>query len=522
MRAIVVAGVACAALVLSGAAAAHVMQVPYTLPVPFWLYAYGATGALLASFVIVGYFVRADTAATASRVFDVSRAPVFRALAQPFVVATLRVLTVAAFALAIASGLFGTRYPTANFNITFFWVVFALGFTYVVAIAGDMYPIVGPWRVLCDWIERVAANAFRGRVRYPSWLAYYPALAFYMAFIWIELFGGTVPRSLSLILAAYTGINIAGAWLFGRDAWFRYAELFSVFFRMIGMQAPVEYRCARDQAARSMSAPANARPDDRQRDHASASAGGHVTARAPFMGLLERPAEHFSLLLFVLFMLSSTAFDGMHETVPWVGIFWKQIYPLLASFIAKGDPQQYLVLVEFFYYWQWLMLFVSPFIYLAIYLFFIALTKWVTRSRLSMRELALRFTFSLIPIAFVYNVTHYFTLLFSQGPFIVPLLADPFGFGWNLFGMKSLYEQPFMFEAGTVWHTQVSLILFGHIVSVYLSHVEALKVFQSTRKAAVSQVPLLLLMMMLTTIGLWILSLPIAAGQVLLPPATPS
>jgi hypothetical protein len=35
-----------------------------------------------------------------------------------------------------------------------------------------------------------------------------------------------------------------------------------------------------------------------------------------------------------------------------------------------------------------------------------------------------------------------------------------------------------------------------------------------------SQLPMLALMVLLTTAGLWILSLPIAAGQVLEPPTT--
>jgi hypothetical protein len=99
------------------------------------------------------------------------------------------------------------------------------------------------------------------------------------------------------------------------------------------------------------------------------------------------------------------------------------------------------------------------------------------------------------------------------------LASDPFGFGWDLFGTKGWYSQRYMLEADTVWHLQVGFILLGHIVSVYLAHVEALKVFRSSREAALSQIPLLLLMVMLTTIGLWILSLPIAAGQVLLPQA---
>jgi hypothetical protein len=203
--------------------------------------------------------------------------------------------------------------------------------------------------------------------------------------------------------------------------------------------------------------------------------------------------------------------------VPWVGIFWKYLYPVLES--ATGQP--YRVLVNVFYYWQWLMLLLAPFIYLAIYYAFIGLAKLVTRTEIPLKALALAFAFSLIPIAFVYHATHYFTLLLAQGPAIVALLSDPFGVGSNLFGTRGLFREGILLEAGTIWHTQVWLILLGHIVSVYLSHLEALRVFKSSRQATLSQAPLLVLMVALTTIGLWILSLPIAAGQVLLPPTSP-
>jgi hypothetical protein len=55
-------------------------------------------------------------------------------------------------------------------------------------------------------------------------------------------------------------------------------------------------------------------------------------------------------------------------------------------------------------------------------------------------------------------------------------------------------------------------------VSVYLAHIEALKVFPSRGRAILSQVPLLALMVLLTTLGLWILSLPIDAGVTSAPP----
>jgi hypothetical protein len=65
---------------------------------------------------------------------------------------------------------------------------------------------------------------------------------------------------------------------------------------------------------------------------------------------------------------------------------------------------------------------------------------------------------------------------------------------------------------GMVWHAQVGLIVFGHIVSVYLAHIEALRTFETPRKAMLSQLPMLGLMMVFTASGLWILAQPITNG----------
>jgi hypothetical protein len=241
--------------------------------------------------------------------------------------------------------------------------------------------------------------------------------------------------------------------------------------------------------------------------------GYTVRARKPFIGLLETHADHVSLLLFVIFMLSSTAFDGAHMTLPWVGIFWRGIYPLLAA----GMDQPYLFFLNIYYLWQWAMLLLSPLFYLVIYLSLLWLAKLLAHSDIPLRTLALRFAFTLIPIALVYNMTHYYGELFSQGAQIVRMISDPFNLGWDLFGTSRWFGGSIVLDAGTVWHTQVALILFGHVVSVYLAHVEALKVFPQRRHATLSQLPMLALMVLLTTIGLWILSLPIDAGQMVAP-----
>jgi hypothetical protein len=477
----------------TGAASAHTFGTVYNLPVPFSMYAYGAAAALGVSFLIVAYFATVPAAGSAAHDGEIGRQRSVGRVHPAWLVA-LRILSTAALLLTIVAGFIGARNAYASINMTLFWVIFVLGCFYVVALAGDLYALANPWRVLCDVLERVAPRMFRPRRPYPRALAYYPALILYIAFIWIELFANTQPRSLSVVLLVYTAINLAGAAWVGKEAWFRYGEFFDVMFRLAGKIAPFEY--LRDEGNPGVY---------------------RVRMRKPFIGLIEDSAEHASLLLFVLFMLSSTAFDGIHDTLPWVTVFWKNIYPILAGMINRP----YVFFVDFYYQWQWSMLVVSPFVYLAVYLFFIWLAKVTAGSATPVWTLALRFAFSLVPIAFVYNVTHYYTLLVSQGANIVRLVSDPFGLGWDLFGTAQWLSTPIILDAGGVWHTQVGLILFGHIVAVYLAHVEALRCFPGTRRAIASQLPMLLLMVLLTTAGLWILSLPIAAGQVVQPtPAT--
>ncbi|HKX80353.1 MAG TPA: hypothetical protein VJM34_17715 [Novosphingobium sp.] len=469
-------------------AGAHAFGTMYVLPIPLWMYAYSASATLIVSFAVVGIFVTHKSAVPRASVPPPER----QESARPGIaIRVAGAASVALLALTIATGLFGTANPATNFGMTFFWIVFILGFAYLTAFIGDVYAAINPWAVVIRWVERAWPRAFASRITYPRRLGYWPSVAFYGLFIWIELFGHFGPRALGTALAAYCVLTIALAWLFGKEAWFRYGEFFGLFFRLIAAMAPV----GREERAGSI----------------------RLVPRKPFLGLLREPAERMSLALFALFTLSSTAFDGVHETSFWVDLYWRRVWPFLAPLIDGHVSNIYAASTEVLRVWQSLMLVLSPFVYLAVFLLFSALTKWAARSELSVRELALRFVLTLVPIAFVYNVTHYYTLLLTEGPNIIRLVSDPFGFGWNLFGTRDGELPNLLPQAGSIWHFQVALILIGHIVSVYLAHVEALRLFADRGRAVRSQVPMLLLMVALTTIGLWILSLPIDSGAVVVP-----
>ena len=437
------------------------------------MYVYGATASLALSFLVIAYFVA--TPAQADRNFRTSQ---WRQLSAPKLLFALRLISAGLLLLCTASGLVGSNNSYLNFNMTFFWIIILLGYTYWVAIFGNNYDTLNPWQIITSSIDQLLPNAFAGRRHYPVKLAYYPALSLYMALIWIELFGKTQPYSLSLILISYSAVNFIGAWWWGSKSWFHYGDLFAVFFRVMGKLAPLEWS---------------------QRG---------VRLRQPFIGLLDQPCKHLSLLLFILFMLSSTAYDGLHETEMWRALS-RDVANMFMAALGTTMRESPLLFSMVYRSFQTITLLASPFLYLGIYLALLWLTKQITRSKTTLRSLALELAYSLVPIAFVYNLSHYFTLALFQGPRIFRLTSDPFGWHWNLLGTQNWFNVPILIPADTVWQIQVTLIVTGHIVSVYLMHLVALRIFAKARMAVFSQFPLLALMMLYTASGLWILSLPI-------------
>ncbi len=430
-------------------ASAHGFGRLYNLPVPFWLYAWGAGTALVVSFLLAGYFATAP----------VTRGEPSTVGAPRSAWVGFKALSVFLLLLTIATALFGNRDPYRNFSMTFFWVVFVLGFTYVTAFAGNLWDAINPWRVITSRIADV-------RFRYPERCGDWPALALYLGFIWFELFNHGRPSTLGWMLLAYTGLNFLGVWLVGASTWFRHCEFFSVFLRLV--------------------------------------------ATIPRL-TRERP-ERLSTVVFALAMLSTTAFDGLRATQVWVSLFWNDPTGIVTSLAGNRPVLVYGQLRPWYIGWETLWLLASPFIYFGVYWIAIALAKLLSRSTRSVRDLMLDFGYTLLPIALVYNVTHYSTLILSQGMKIVSLVSDPFGWGWNLFGTATMLRAPILPPMGMVWHTQVVLILLGHIASLYVAHVIALRVLPTRRQAMLSQLPMLALMVLFTVAGLWILALPLTAA----------
>jgi hypothetical protein len=103
----------------------------------------------------------------------------------------------------------------------------------------------------------------------------------YAAFVWVELvfYGSSVPLSIALFAFLYSILTWGGMAIFGKDAWLRGGEAFSVFFGILGRFAPTEVRVTNSGFCKDCDAPcrvadgecvncyecfARANPQDRQ------------------------------------------------------------------------------------------------------------------------------------------------------------------------------------------------------------------------------------------------------------------
>jgi hypothetical protein len=398
--------------------------------------------------------------------------------------AALRAGALISLLITVLSGFIGGANPAQNIGMTLFWVVFMQGFAYSSVVVGNLYVAINPWRSLIACLEMFGADLSSTRFRVRKAVHCWPAFGFYVGLIGIELFAAPEPLVVSRALLTYSAVTIIGAFLYGKDIWFHQFDVFERLFLLIGQVAPFAYK------------------------KSGANDAWYVALRPPLTGCLGECPTHISEVLFILFMLSSTTYDGIHETVMWISLFWTNLLAIYQSMAGSDLGKAQNVLIGWYEFYQYAGLVAFPLLYWAFYAAVLLLTEIVTGPQVSIRTLSFRFANSLIPIAIAYNCTHYFTMLVTQAINLPCLLSDPLDRGWN-----SLHERgcttASILPMGIIWHLQVALLLGGHVAGVLLAHWEAGRIFTTRRVVVLSQAPIVLLMVAYTVFGLWILALPL-------------
>jgi hypothetical protein len=259
---------------------------------------------------------------------------------------------------------------------------------------------------------------------------------------------------------------------FGAQTWIRHGEVFSVFFSLFARFAPTE-------------------PSVRD------ASGDHGLALRPFAaGLLANEPTCTSMVAFILLVLSAVLYDGLLTTPEWADAE-RTLTSLLYDASASGTIiVRSIGLIAF---WA---------TFLGVYLAVSAAMSRIAGHH-TPGAIARSFASTLIPIAIAYHLAHYLVYFLTQGQYIIPLVSDPLGSGWNLFGTAGYRIDIAIVGARFAWYAAVSAIVVGHIAAVALADVRAHQIFTGAGTVFRSQAPLTALMVIYTCVSLSILAEPI-------------
>lgn len=381
----------------------------------------------------------------------------------------VQALSVGLFALVFAAALLGTTDPFQNLAPTWVYVVFWLGVPALSVLFGNVWRALSPWRALADgfvWLWEAGGREARPLAAYPGRLGRWPGAVALFAFAALELAYSdpSSPRALAFGIALYTYVALFGMAVFGRDTWTVRGEGFAILFELFSRIAPLTSR------------------------------EGRVRLRLPFTGLAG--AEHVpGTVAFVAVMLGTVGFDGYSRTITWQDLAARVEGPYVVDRPGLGE-----LLVS------GLNLAGMLAGVLIVGLAFVgacALARWLVNAP---RPLTGEFVLSLVPIAFVYEVAHYFSLFVIQGQFAVPLLSDPLGRGWDLLGTADVTPNLAVLSPNTIWYVQAGALVAGHVAGLAVAHDRAVAIFRERDDALRSQYAMLALMVLYTVGGLWLLS----------------
>ena len=469
-------------------AQAHGFGQRFDLPLPLWLWITGAGATLVLTFAALTVFARKSDFGTGFlKTLDLLRfAPLLR-LAHPLA-QVMRTIACALFLLTLVAGFFGNPDAYSNLIVTMVWVLWWVGMAFFSVLIGDLWEIVNPLPTIYRTVARVAGGRESLCLTYPAWLGAWPAVTQFLAFAWAELvwLDKDVPRALATVLLAYASLSWFGMLLFGVEVWRNQADAFAMAFRVLGRFSPFELRAS------------------------TITEGARLHLRLYGAGLLNKDPVSNSIAAFVLLMLSTVTFDGFHETplMDRIGTEAQNCRPFaealftIASWTGINESQLF----------NTIMLLLFSLSFMLIFRFFsmcmLRLASLKSSEEISNMHMN-AMVWSLVPIAAAYHLAHYVSLLMTSGQFIIPLASDPFGWEWNLFGTGGYAVNLGLVSPFVYWYGSVALIIIGHVLAVVVAHVEAKRIFISHKGAVLSQLPMLLLMVVYTSLSLWIMAQPI-------------
>jgi plastocyanin len=421
----------------------------------------------------------------AGRRFELTSIPLVKRLLQwRGVQPVLMLVTLFGFVLVIMTGLLGTPVGSKNFAIVFVWIVWwALLIVVLVPFAGRLWCVVCPIPAPGEWLQRRGIVIKRGGKllslarRWPRkldniWLQNF-------AFLGVAIFSGVIltrPWATGAVLLAFILLAIGLSLVFERRVFCRYFCPVGGFIGLYSLVSPLELRVKDLEVCRN----------HREKECYLGSGEGHGCPWMVKPWRLERNAycglcteclktcpkgnvavnlrpfgsdllvqagrgldeAYKALIMLTCALLYSAIFLG-----PWGQLKdWADVASISGRALYAGA-----------------FLAVNLLVVPGLFLLVTALSKGLSSVRgVSLKELFINYSYALVPMGLSMWIAFSFSFVFVNGSYAFPVISDPFGWGWDLFGTRSYPWTPVLIEL--VPYLQVATLVAGLVFSIYVAH----------------------------------------------------
>jgi hypothetical protein len=395
----------------------------------------------------------------------------------------LMLLLLAFFVVAILTGLFGTPAGSHNFGIIFVWIVWwALLIIVMVPFFGRLWCAICPIPAPGEWLQRRAIiRRVPGRLRGLGWR--WPRR---LRNIWLQNFGFlgvalfstlilTRPTITAWVLLGMLILGVVLSVLYRNRVFCRYVCPVGGFIGLYSLTSSIELRVKDQQVCR----------DHKTKDCVIGNDCSYGCPWMVFPGNLERNAycglcteclkacpkdnvainlRPFGADLLVakerrldeaykaLIMLACAVLYSAVLLGPWGWVKnWANMetLPRWGAYAAAFLTVNLLLLPGLF----WLVTLAA---------------RALAGLQVPAKRLFVDYAYSLVPMGLTGWIAFSFSFVFVNGSYAISVLSDPFGWGWNLFGTRSVGWTPVL--PGLALALQVGTLLVGLIFSVVIAY----------------------------------------------------
>ena len=454
---------------------AHSIEERYDLPLPLSFFIIGSGLVVFISFLFL--FISFPSFIHLERLPKVVLCLSSHHTFLSLVINVVKALSILLFFTVLGSCFWGNPDPLENLAPNFIWITWWLGLSLLISLLGNFWPIINPWTRLFyffQWAFKILFPSLPSTLNLPlpQFLRMYLATGFLLTWSWLELIYPVafVPERIGQLILIWTSINFIGMFLFGVKTWQTRGDVFSIYFYWLGQFGCYFY---------------NPTSNTLERRYLSQGLWSVDASQSNTLGLAP----------FVIAMLSTVLFDGLHGSSAWF---------VIEQFLLKIFPQW---LNHSPYFSGTFGLISTWLLFWGIYQF-CCYTAQKYCSTIDLKGFADTLVPSLIPIAVAYLIAHNFSSFVIQIQNIIFLISDPFHLGWDLFHTKSFRPNIAIIEASFIWYLAFFSILAGHIFALLSSHLLFIQKTHHRKDVFMMSLTHTILMVFLTMVSLIIIAEP--------------